>query len=159
MEKLIFKPHIGVGIIKFGMTKDEVRECIEYYEDNYYRKEHGRNYFKDIFRVEYDDNNKVNFIEVPYIAKSIFLCTYNEIDLFNTKVIDLISSLKKIANYDKSDPELGYSYNFTKLGMILWRPSILTEEDIEKEWFKELSKENQKDELRRLYFESIALYF
>ncbi|KQL45325.1 hypothetical protein AN963_27515 [Brevibacillus choshinensis] len=120
MGKLIIEPGQGIGTIKLGTSIAEVNECIEEYDAKYKKDYHQTdrfgNYFTHMFMVEYDSNEKVNFI-----------------DVFNTKAEQLVAVIDTISKYDRDDRELGWTYHFRDIGLSLWRPNILNEEDLEKE--------------------------
>ncbi|EJL31964.1 hypothetical protein [Brevibacillus sp. BC25] len=157
MDKIIIEPGVGIGNIKFGMSKEEVALCIQEYESKHNKEYFVTSYFESAFMVKYDSNEKVAFIQIPSSLKNVFHCVFSDIDVFRTKVTDLVEKLDTISNYDRNDRELGGTYDFPELGLLFWRPNVLTEEDLEKEWFKELDPEIQEDEMRNLYFESVCI--
>ncbi|MCM3472222.1 hypothetical protein [Brevibacillus borstelensis] len=156
VDNLIIEPG-AIGTIKLGMSKDEVEACIQEYARKYQKEYHVRNYFKNVFRVEYDVNERVDFIEIPSSLKDEFNCLFYDIDVFNTKADDLVNHIDRISEYDRNHRELGYTYFFPELGLSLWRPIIFKEEYMEEDWFKEMSPENQEDEMKHLYFEAVSI--
>ncbi|RRJ61770.1 hypothetical protein EHV15_01350 [Paenibacillus oralis] len=145
MDNLNIIPGQSIGDIKLGMTKTQAENAI---------KSHA-----DLFaKIEYDSNDKIHFIEIGYGEADRYRCLYRDIDLFNTKVTELVEILDQVSPYDRNDSELGYTYNFPEMGLSLWRPVILTEEDLQQDWFKELSPDLQEDEMKHLYFEAVAVY-
>ncbi|MBG9943820.1 hypothetical protein ABE237_06565 [Brevibacillus formosus] len=157
MDKLTIEPGIGIGTIKFGMDKEEVEECIQEYKRKYNKDNLTTNFFKNSIRVKYDSYEKVNFIEISSNLQDVFECVVINIDVFKTKVVDLVEKIDKISKYDRDDRELGWTYDFPELGLLFWRPNVLTEEDLEKDWFKELDPEIKEDEMRNLFFESVCI--
>ncbi|MCM3080221.1 hypothetical protein [Brevibacillus invocatus] len=147
----------GIGDVKLGMTKEEVIQSILKYEAEYHRPEHMKNYFKNSFKVKYDSEGKVKLIEIPSELKEDFQCMFMNIDVFNTKAEKLVALLDEISKYDRDDTELDTCFTFPELGLILWRPDVLKEEDLEKEWFKELKPSIQEDTKKNLYFSSVAI--
>lgn len=61
MDDLIIEPGKGIGLIKLGMSKDEVEKCIQKYTEKYQKEYHIQDYFKGFFMVEYDSEGKVYF--------------------------------------------------------------------------------------------------
>ncbi len=49
-------------------------------------------------------------------------------------------------------------YSFPELGLNFWRSGIFKEEDKLEDWFIELSQEDQKEECRFLYFETVSIF-
>ncbi|MDP4099143.1 hypothetical protein OIN60_20700 [Paenibacillus sp. P96] len=142
MKILDIIPGKSIGKVELGMNRADAERLSD---DVWYKN-------------EYDEDGLVNYIQIGYGTKDEYNCQYNGIDLFNTKADDLVALLDKISPYDRSHSELGYTYAFPELGLTLWRSSIFTEEMRNEEWFKEMSKENQEDEMKYLYFESIAVF-
>lgn len=157
MDVLTIQPGIGIGNLKLGMTKDEVNECIQAYKDKYQKRYHSKNFFKNVLRVRYDANEKVNLIEIPYELKEEFRCLLNDIDVFNTKADELVQRIDKISHYDRSNTEMDTCFRFPELGLTLWRPDLFKEENLEEEWFKELQPDIQEDYKKNLYFSSVAV--
>lgn len=153
MEDLIIKEGHSVGLFRFGMMKDEVERC-----NKLYIEKHG--IYKNSFVFEYDEEGKVISIHLLIEElKKHFQCNFKEIDLFNLKASELIYALEAISPYNRSqDASLGFMYQFPDLGFTLWRGNVCTEEDLEAEWFKELIPENQEDEKRFLFFETITFH-
>lgn len=156
MDHLIIEPG-AIGTIKLGMTKIEVEACYQEYITKYQKEYHTTNYIKNAFRVNFDANERVDFIEISSSLKDDFNCLFKNIDVFNTKADDLVNLIDKFAAYDRNHKELGYTYFFPAIGLSLWRPIIFREEYIQEDWFKELSPENQEDEMRHLYFETVSI--
>lgn len=145
MNILDIIPSESIGTIKIGMTRMEAEANVNAYANL-------------IINLDFDLDNKVNFIEVGYATADYLQCLYNDIDLFNTKVDELIKLLDQISPYDRSNAELGYTYNFPLIGLSLWRSVMLSDEDLQQDWFKELDPEIQKDEMKYLFFEAVAVY-
>lgn len=135
------KPGISIGELKIGMSKSEVDKLTE-----------NSPFF---FKVEYEDDN-CSFIDLFSSAQIEFISLFEEIDLFSTKVSTLIPLLDKISPYDRENSD-GYSYYFPKIGLTFWRDMDLTDENMQEEWFKEMSLENQEDTAKHLYFESVGV--
>ncbi|MGF7050518.1 hypothetical protein J2T13_005067 [Paenibacillus sp. DS2015] len=145
MGKLIIEPGKSIGDIKLGMSKEKVEEILED--------------CPIFYNVEYEDNLHVNFIETASSSKDVYNCLLQGIDPFSTKADELINTLDKISPYERNDESrLGFTYRFTKLGIAFWRSSVFKEEDANEDWFKEMTIENQEDELKHLYFESISVF-
>lgn len=158
MEKLIIEPGHSIGSIQLGMNKLAVEKVIQDYAARYHCVNHMDNYFESAFRIEYDLEEKVKFIEIPWTLKEVFTCTCRDIDVFNTKAAELVKKLDKISPYDRKHQELGYTYVFPQWGLSLWRSRKFEEDDMQTDWFKKLSPENQEDELRFMYFESVSIW-
>lgn len=153
MEDLMIKEGHSTGLFKFGTTMEEVERCKSIYIEKY-------GIYKDSFFFEYDEEGKVISIHLHIgDLKKHFQCNIKGIDLFNLKASKLILALDAISPYNRSqDAALGFTYQFPDLGLELWRGRVCTEEDLEADWFKELIPENQEDEKRFLFFETITFH-
>lgn len=136
------KPGFSIGKLKLGMTKSEIDKFTQNYP-----------FF---FKFEYQDG-KCSFIELSSGAEINFVCLYDELDLFNTKASVLIPFINKISPYDREKSD-GYSYYFPEIGLSFWRDMNLSEENMQENWFKDMSPENQKDTAKHLYFGSVGVY-
>ncbi|WP_134687566.1 hypothetical protein [Brevibacillus migulae] len=158
MLAFVVEPKKGIGPIHLGMSKEEVDNCLAEYDTKYYDSFRDKNFFKNTYKVEYDSEGKVIFIEVSsYEGNGKFSCTIMNMDIFETKVDDLVESIDKISPYDRNDWELGYTYHFPELQLCFWRPNILTEQDMLEDWFKELNEDNKEYEMQSLYFSTVAI--
>jgi len=158
MFTFVVEPKKGIGPIQLGMSKEEVDICMEEYDTKYYDLQRVKHFFKNTFEVEYDTEGKVIFIEVSsYVGNEKLSFTFMNIDVFETKVDELVEKIDKISPYDRNDWELGYTYHFPELQLCFWRPNILTEQAMLEDWFKELSEDNKEYEMQSLYFSTVAI--
>jgi hypothetical protein len=94
---------------------------------------------------------------------NVFKCTCNDMmmnwnDVFNTKAEKLIEIIDKITPYLRiSEPELGFDYDFAEVGLSFYRSNVFTEKEMEQEWFKVKSPEEQEDDMKYLYFETVMV--
>ncbi len=118
MNKFEITPNIGVGPIKFGMNRAEV-ESVFGKPDFINASRIG---FMSGFFIDFDTNDKVEFIEVA--DSNEFEATYSGINLHKIKANEAVALVSKNHSYDSSDPELGYSYIFKGLQLSLWRGTL-----------------------------------
>jgi hypothetical protein len=158
MEIINVVPKQGIGLIKLGMSKDEVEKSRQEYNAKFYRENRMREFFKGTFKVEYDTKGKVNFIELSsFKGEQEFTCTILGLNIFETKVEELVEKIDIVSSYDRNDWELGYSYHFPELGLCFWRPNIFKDSDMEEDWFKANDKEGQESYLIDQYFRTVAV--
>jgi hypothetical protein len=136
------KPGISIGELKIGMSKREIDELTE-----------NTPFF---FKIDYEDDNS-SFIEIFSGAQIEFVCQYEGLDLFNTNASDLIPLIDRISPYDREKSD-GYSYNFPEIGLSFWRDMNLTEGNMQENWYKDMSPENQEDTAKYLYFGCVGVY-
>ncbi|WP_145415353.1 hypothetical protein [Paenibacillus xylanexedens] len=141
MKHLAVEPGQSIGDIRLGMTQSEVEQTEAFTLDP---------------KVEYDAQGKAHFIE--FYESDEYKCMLGELDLLGTEADILIPQLDAIAPYDREDPELGCSFQFDQIGLILWRPVPMTREDMQEPWFLEMPPENQQDEMKHLCFSTAAVY-
>lgn len=153
MDDLLIKQWDSVGLFKFGMNMKEVEQC-----NHIYIEKHGL--YKDSFFFEYDEEGKLTSIHlILNEVKRHFQCFFRGIDLLNLKATDLVNALNTISPFMRDrDASMGFTYQFPCLGITFWRGNVCNEDDLETDWFKELIPENQEDEKRFLYFETITFY-
>ncbi|MBH5320709.1 hypothetical protein I6N90_23215 [Paenibacillus sp. GSMTC-2017] len=161
MEPLLITANVGIGPFKLGMRIEEVYKIEDYPAiDNSNEFNSVSGYFQEQFiKLEFDSNGSLRFIEIskpdPTDAQ---VCLFNGMDIFRTKVDDLIPKIDKITPYDRNDFELGCSYIFRELNICFWRPTIITEADLTSEDFLKMSTENQELEKRYFYFTTISIH-
>ena len=111
-------PNIGIGPVKLGMDRSDVGTImgsVEFSNDE-------SDGFLSGFRVDYDINNKVEFIELAESNK--YEAVFNGICLHHMPADEVVAYLSTLDTYNKEDPELGSSYTFKKLNMSIWRSSV-----------------------------------
>ena len=98
-------PHIGIGSVKLGMTKEEVKESVgnKYYFGS---NENIDYYFENSLQVEFE-NNKADFIGISY--NDNYIVTYEGENVFDTKakkIFTLIAENEKLDHEYSSDEYL-----------------------------------------------------
>ncbi|OWR29394.1 hypothetical protein CDO73_14440 [Saccharibacillus sp. O23] len=137
-------PGQSIGKSKLGMSREELAAA-EPDSPFYYQYEFA--------------GDKAVFIELSESAQVEFRCLYEDMDLFGTPADELVPRLDAISPYVRDeDAELGFRYLFPQLGMLLWRSRVFREEDREAEWYREMPPENQEDERRFRFFETVAVF-
>jgi hypothetical protein len=109
------EPHVGVGPIRFGMTRAEVRKVLGKPKST--NKE--RDGFLDGFYVDFDEAGSVEFIEMAKSQK--FRGLFHGTCLHDLLADDAVALVSKFGKYDRNHPELGHSYIYVDLQMSLWR--------------------------------------
>ena len=118
-------PHVGIGPVRLGMTRDEVRAVMpgqpytfrkvpdaKHETDGYHECGFQVFYFGPIPTVEY----------IELCRDSGFRAFYRGVDVFETAADVMVSHVCRDADYDPDDPELGCCYVFPNLELSLWRP-------------------------------------
>tara|TARA_R110001583_G_scaffold194180_1_gene364507 strand:+ start:532 stop:960 length:429 start_codon:yes stop_codon:yes gene_type:complete len=123
MTHFRIEPNIGVGPIKFGMTKAEVASVFGLPE---FENGNRVGYFSG-FMINFDAVNVVEFIE---LAKSdLFTSEYKGVDLQNLLASKVLSFVSENDSFDENDPELGHSYVFKSLQLSFWRGTLPEDEN------------------------------
>lgn len=165
-NKLIIEPGVGIGTIKLGMSKEEVEYHISNYKEKYekkvYRDEHGNEVHYDGFfdwaiKIDYGKQGTVIFIEIVRDMITFFDCICYDIDVFRTKAEEIVRKLSEVVH---CEPEMEDETECTleNIGLSLWRSHAFNEVEMEEEWFLEMCEENQEDEKRYMYFQTVAVY-
>jgi hypothetical protein len=157
MDNLIIKPQVGIGEVKLGMRSQEVHEVMG---NDFIKLKTGNIdrdcYYNLSFQIHYD-NNIVNYIEVA--NSTAYSVMYENIDIFKIKANEFILYLNKSSKHlNTPSAQLGYMYVFEDLGISLSRSNVFNEETLKEQWFQHLSQEQQNEEFKFLYFESVSLW-
>ncbi len=118
-------PHVGVGPVRLGMTREQVRRAMpgpcEPFRKGPFAKHETDGFHGSGFQVFYGGDEPT--------AEYIQLCTgqglraiYAGVSVFETPADTVVARISRLAPYDPSDRELGYSYIFPSLELSLWRP-------------------------------------
>jgi hypothetical protein len=122
-------PLVGIGPIKFGMTRSEVRGILADLGQPKatLRSPNTDCFFQNAFQVSYDEDGRVEFIETA--ASSDFQVLFHDSSLHEMTAEDAVQLVSQFAEYDKNHPEQGYSYIFPALQLSLWRPVVPADPD------------------------------
>lgn len=113
MQVFQIEPLVGVGPVRFGMTRDEVEAHVgRGREVNIARHLH----FGALF-VNYDKEGHVEFIEAAESKE--FVVTFHGADLHALAAEDAVRFVSRWAPYNPSDPEFGYTFLFPDLELSL----------------------------------------
>lgn len=131
-------PLKGIGPVLLGMSREEVRSVMGIPIESY-RETCTRTlidvYHKGGFRVFYDEDDRVEYIELSSLDDS-FTAVYKGKEVFQTKAEDLVDFISQDAPFDPEYPEPGCLYVFPQLELSLWRPFLPEDEsDPEGQYF------------------------
>jgi hypothetical protein len=120
-------PHVGVGPVKLGMTREEVRRVMPGPYESFLKglnPKHKTDAFHNCgFQVFYGGELPVvEYIELS--RESGFRVVYRGVDVFTTPAEQLVAYISGDATFDSTDPELGYAYILPDLDITLWRPVL-----------------------------------
>lgn len=117
MIEMQIQPHVGIGQIKLGTSRESIREQMTVVGYPLYSTEYSLDYFcQNAIQVEYVDDT-ASFIGVS--SHGEIHCTFNGIDVFDTDAVELFGI---IAAADGS-PDLQYDpyeFCFPALVVTLW---------------------------------------
>ena len=118
------QPLVGIGPIKFGMTRSEVQDILADLGQPKARLRPPNTdcFFRSAFQVSYDENGRVEFIETA--ASNDFRVLFHSFSLHGMTAEDAVRLVAQFAEYDRDHPERGYSYIFPALQLSLWRPVL-----------------------------------
>ncbi|WP_193723904.1 hypothetical protein [Paenibacillus sp. P13VS] len=166
MEKIMINPLVDIGPFRLGMCREEVEQT--FLSLDHWRANDGNSdnpsYIEMLFmreHFEYDSNDRVKFIQLinpNYSGRFHIPCLFQAVDVFTTKVENLIHTLSKeypIAG--DADPRTGCSFVIPELELSFWREGIMNDEIINDPAFLELSEENQELEERYFYFTTVSI--
>ncbi|WP_211748502.1 hypothetical protein [Paenibacillus sp. Marseille-Q4541] len=148
MYTVVVKPGESFGPINLGMTFEEVSKIFKYlpYSDSF-------------IHLNYDDDGKLNELEVANDRFIRPMLEEYDIYLFQTKVEELIPRLNPICSYAQNELYVeGCQYDYTELGIRLWRNDDFYEKDLKDTKFSNLSADEFSYWYDKLYFESLVIY-
>jgi hypothetical protein len=116
-------PHVGAGEIRLGMSRSEVRRVFGEPVTSYPKVPGAPltdTYFGADLQVAYDSSDRVEYIELngPGAVDAVFRGR----SLLTLPAVDVLEWMRRFAEFDANDPELGYSYIYPDLDLSLWRP-------------------------------------
>lgn len=125
-------PHVGVGPVKLGMTRQDVRTvmpgpCESFLKAGEILVDAFHDCGFQVFYAEGETGPTAEFIELS--ARFDFRAIYRGIDIFATPADQVLAHVSVDAPFDPDDPEFGYSYIFHDLDLALWRPVIQSAPD------------------------------
>lgn len=140
MKTLTVQPHIGIGLLKLGMSPEDILMAIKQTISELPLSENSSlqisrdsidevnaftlRYQKDamFFMVHYKNNQAIE-ISVDRGFNQYASVTLFDLDIFETKADSLISSVKQFSPciYDCEDEELSTEYTFPSIGVRFWR--------------------------------------
>lgn len=142
------KPHVGIGPIEFGQTRDAVQTAMaQLGEAKLKRSDDSREgYFNGAFQVNYDDSGKVEFIETA--SSRDFEVLFHGEALHDMEADAAVEFVSQFADFDAEEEEIPYSYQFPAIDLSLWRGTLPLDENDE--------DYDEEDEDGR-YFEAVGL--
>jgi len=127
MPDYTVQPFVGVGPVRLGMSRKEVRRVMPE-QPKPFRKGTAPKYetdafHEDAFQVFYEgDHPTVEYIELS--RGSVVRAVYRDLDVFATPADEVVAHISRDSEFDQSDSEIPYSYLFRGLQLSLWRPTI-----------------------------------
>ena len=131
MTNYSVQPFVGVGPVRLGMSRSEVRSRFTEAPKTF-RKGSSTGpatdaFHNGAFQVFYDgQTDTAEYIELSRDAD--FHALYREVNVFATPADEVAAFVSRDASYDESEREFPYSYIFRQLQLSLWRP-VLPEDD------------------------------
>lgn len=104
-----------VGPVKIGMTRSEVHAAMGPPEEASGQRET----FLQSFFVDYDEDGKVEFIELSNTVH--YRVTFEGVALLEVSAGQALGHLAKFAEFDAEEDEVGCLYFYPDLNLSLWR--------------------------------------
>jgi hypothetical protein len=118
-------PRVGAGAIRLGMSRAEARRVLGVPVRSYPKVPGAPltdTYFGADLQVAYDADDRVQYIELngPGAVDAVF----HGRSLLMLPAEGVLAWMKRFAEYDPDDPEVGYSYIYPDLDLSVWRPTL-----------------------------------
>jgi hypothetical protein len=138
--RINIKPHEGINDIDFGLDSKAVHlklgtpestkeQSIFQFGEISIPEPKTDYYFNNSLQISYDENNKVEFIEIANKESNLEISIYgfslNQVSV--EKVISFLITERKL-KYDENGEEFPYTYNFVNKDLTFWR-QVLPEDD------------------------------
>ena len=131
------KTHIGVGVVKFGQTREEIQLALgkpEYsskksifnYGDFSLPVPAKIGYYKNELQITFDNEDRADFIEFSGKDSEYIEVYLSDIEIFKTPAPQLIEKISFTTNseFDKDGNEIPYSYVFPSIDLAVWRQVV-----------------------------------
>jgi hypothetical protein len=103
-------PHVGVGPVRFGMTREQVRRAMpgpcEPFRKGPFAQQETDAFQGSAFQVFYGDAATVEFIELSKGQE--VRARYAGLSIFETPADEVVARISQLAPFDPSNPEIGY---------------------------------------------------
>ncbi len=119
MIEFASEPLVGVGPIRLGSSRAQVHAI---FGKPVEPPPGGREMYFDGFFVDYDEADRVQFIELARSA--LYRATLLGIALHDVPAERAIALVSGLDSYDPNDPESEYSFTFLRLQLSLWRGTV-----------------------------------
>jgi hypothetical protein len=122
MKTFVITPHQGIGPVRLGMSRAEVRSALRPARPT---NVNGSDHFHHSALVAHYDKGteRCNSLSAGRRDELAFrYLSLKGLPVFQTPASEVIKALRKQTPYDAKDPELGYTYTFPKLDLSFWRP-------------------------------------
>lgn len=120
---LVYKvvPNLGVGPVRLGASREEVRAAMGSDPFIWRRFNADENHWhQSTLQVHYEEQRQtVEFIEVA--RSDEFVALYKGVDVHRTRADELVAHVSRDTPFDAHDRELGYAYVFRAIELSLWR--------------------------------------
>ncbi|MEO3879468.1 hypothetical protein [Rheinheimera fenheensis] len=129
MNNYEVEPYVGIGPVKLGMTRREVRELMgepSAVQDAYEKwgiKFPDKDYFyENCFQISYSERGTVNFIEASMNFR--YCVVYLGLDVHRTAADKVISQIQKIASPDMTAREYPMNQLFPEIDVSIYREEM-----------------------------------
>ena len=124
-------PHEGVAPVRLGMARAECRAVMPE-APRTFRKGPGDGgdtdaFHSSAFQVFYDAEDRVEYIELS--RGSEVDPQLDGVSVLEVAADEAVAHVRRLAEFDADDPEVGYSYVFPDLDVAFWRPVIPESDD------------------------------
>ncbi len=115
-------PLEGIGEVKLGMSREEVRQIMGPNPDTSGARNQVDNYHGGGFQIFYSKEGTVEFVEL--LRDSGFEAEAKGINVFEKSAQEVLDVICSYSDFNQDDLEVGYSYVFPDIELSLWRPHI-----------------------------------
>ena len=135
--ELIIQPHVGIGPVRLGMKRDEIRNILEGLGGGkpVAKSAHTDCFFRNSLQVSFEPDESASFIEVYSDAQ--WTCLFEGADVFDTPADELV---RHVERFDSRDPILSTKNGFVFSSLILTL------------WEADSQDDRKRNETREIFF-------
>ena len=126
-NEIIIKPLTGIEWVQGNINLEEQRQSLNLPQVQAEKIRQSLYLGNGDIRVDFDEKDAVEFIEIRGGCDSSFCPIFQKIPLFELEAAEVVRLLKE--NYAVEERENGHSYVIPELELVLWRER--TEADVE----------------------------
>lgn len=134
---LELEPLQAAGSIRLGATRTEVRATMQAAPTSFQKSSDNPlvdAWHDGALQVFYSEADAVEFVEISLLP--LIRPVFRGLAVLALPAEVVVAELDRLSPYDRSDPEVGYTFLFREWQLCLWRPALPTDAPEEARFFR-----------------------